>query len=117
MKKGAIMFICGPAFVNNQGMKDFLGKAGVTFGEGSAPFMEKDGPALFSSHFGNVEKCYFENEIVFPNADEVWKYWSSHNMFDKTIEEQFKSNLVEHFDEFDQFVTKKVAIGLKSIKS
>ena len=97
MKKGSQIFICGPAFDNNQGMKDLLGKAGVTFGEGSAPFMEEDGPELFKKHFGNVEKLRFENVVRFPSADEVWRYWSSHNMFDSAIEDKFKHNLELHF--------------------
>jgi len=116
LKVGGALFICGPAYSNNQGMKNLLKKAGVLFGEGSAPFMEDEGPELFQQVFGNVQKSYFENEIIFPNAEEVWKYWSSHNMFDATIENSFKANLDSHFSSADKFVTKKVAVGLLSFK-
>jgi SAM-dependent methyltransferase len=116
LKTGGTIFICGPAYRNNQGIKNLLMKVGVTFGEGSAPFMEKEGPQLFEHQFGNVETTYFENDIVFPNAEEVWKYWSSHNMFDASIENQFKSELAAHFEVNETFVTTKVAIGLRSTK-
>ncbi len=116
LKNGGAFFICGPAYRNNQGMKDFLKKAGVVFGEGSAPFMEDEGPELFQKVFGNVEKSYFENEVIFPSAEEVWNYWSSHNMFDATIEDKFKENLAAHFASATEFSTTKVAVGLYSIK-
>ena len=116
LKKGGALFICGPAYKNNQAMKVLLKKAGVVFGEGSAPFMEDEGPVLFKQVFGNVQKTYFENEVVFPNADEVWKYWSSHNMFDVNIEKSFKENIESHFNASDSFVTTKVAVGLLAIK-
>jgi len=116
LKKGGALFICGPAYKNNQAMKALLKKAGVVFGEGSAPFMEDEGPVLFKQVFGNVQKTYFENEIVFPNAEEVWKYWSSHNMFDVNVEKSFKENIELHFNESDSFITTKVAVGLLAFK-
>lgn len=116
LKVGGAFFICGPAYSNNQGMKSFLEKAGVVFGEGSAPFMEDEGPKLFQQVFGNIEKSYFENEVIFPTAEEVWNYWSSHNMFNASIEDKFKENLDRHFSSANEFKTTKVAMGLFSTK-
>ncbi len=66
--------------------------------------------------FGNVNKSYFKNEIIFPNETEVWKYWSSHNMYDEKIEDKFKSELVSHFTKEKKLVTTKVAVVLLSKK-
>lgn len=116
LKIGGAFFICGPANSNNQGMKSFLNKAGVVFGKGSAPFMEDEGPELFQQVFGNVEKSYFENEVIFPSAEEVWNYWSSHNIYDANIEDKFKENLALHFASANEFITTKVAVGLFAVK-
>mgnify|MGYP001332041257 CR=1 FL=1 len=116
MKDGAKIFICGPSFQNNMGMKNLLKKIGVNFGEGSAPFMENEAPKLFEKVFGNVERLVFKNVISFPSAEAVWDYWSSHNMFNASVEENFKNELALHFSENDSFETTKVALGLLSTK-
>ena len=117
MKNGGAIFICGPTSSNNDGMKSLLNKVGLNFGEGSAPFMEIEAPSLLEKKFGGVEKSIFENRIIFPSANEVWEYWSSHNMFDASIEKEFKMELTRHFLKNDHFVTTKVAIGLFAQKS
>jgi SAM-dependent methyltransferase len=114
MKLNSNIFICGPSSENNLGIKNLLSKVGVTFGEGSAPFMEDTAPKIFEKIFGNVEILTFENKITFPTAESVWEYWSSHNMFDSSIETSFKKELNKHFSENDDFVTVKVARGILS---
>tara|TARA_B110000238_G_C16096503_1_gene426341 strand:- start:212 stop:955 length:744 start_codon:yes stop_codon:yes gene_type:complete len=116
MKKTGKIFICGPSFQNNIGMKNLLKKVGINFGEGSAPFMENKAPILFDQVFGNVKKLVFKNSIKFPSADSVWNYWSSHNMFDASVEGVFKKELDEHFKVYNSFETTKIALGLLSVK-
>ena len=116
MKDGSKIFICGPSFQNNLGIKKLLQKVGVSFGEGSAPFMEKIAPKLFEKVFSNVKILKFKNVISFPSAHAVWSYWSSHNMFDASVEDNFKKEVGIHFSENDSFITTKVAFGLLSIK-
>ena len=91
MKKGAKIFVCGPSRKNNMEMKNFLTKVGVEFGEGSAPFMEDELPKLFKKYFGNFENIEATNTIEFPSENDVWRYWSSHNMFNQEIEKKFKT--------------------------
>ena len=117
MKKGARIFVCGPSKKNNTEMKNFLTKVGVQFGEGSAPVIENKLPQLFKKYFGNCEKIEATNTIEFPSENDVWKYWSSHNMFNKEIEKKFKKLISEYFESNEKFITTKVIRGVLSKKS
>ncbi len=116
MKKGAKIFVCGPSRKNNMEMKNFLRKVGVEFGEGSAPFMEDELPKLFKKYFGNFENIEATNTIEFPSESDVWKYWSSHNMFNQEIENKFKKLISDFFESNKKFVTTKVIRGVLSKK-
>ena len=117
MRTNASIFICGPSRQNNLEIKKFLRDIGVEFGEGSAPFMDDIAPSLFEKKFGNVETTILENKLVFPSAEEVWNYWSSHNMFNKSIENKFQEALFGHFKSNQTFVLTKIIKGIFSIKT
>ena len=116
MKKSSKIFICGPSRKNNMEMKSFLTKIGVDFGEGSAPFIEDELPRLFNKYFGNFRVIEAKNTIEFPSANDVWKYWSSHNMFNQEIETKFKKLSSEYFEKNDKFLTTKVIKGVIATK-
>ena len=116
MRANASIFICGPSRQNNLEMKGFLNSIGVEFEEGSAPFMDDIAPNLFEKTFGNVEISILENKLEFPSAENVWEYWSSHNMFDKSIEIKFREALSDHFKSNHNFVSTKVIKGIFSKK-
>ena len=57
-----------------------------------------------------------KNTIEFPSANDVWKYWSSHNMFNQEIETKFKKLISEYFEKNDKFLTTKVIKGVIATK-
>jgi len=116
MRTKSSIFICGPSQQNNLEIKKLLHDIGVEFGEGSAPFMDDIAPNLFKKIFGNVETDILTNKLEFPSAEEVWKYWSSHNMFNKSIENKFQEALLEHFKSNQTFVLTKIIKGIFSVK-
>ena len=95
-------------------MKKLLMSIGIDFGEGAAPFMENEAPELFENKFGNVKTHSFENVLTFPSPDSVWNYWSSHNMFNPSLEIKFKEKVKNHFQINDTFTTTKVVKGVLS---
>lgn len=86
------LFFCGPAHANNielrQLVADVGGKpVGPTF---ASAFMEEVGPELAKQHFGEVDIFTFENDVVFPSADELYAYWSSHGSYDPALDQAFR---------------------------
>ncbi len=87
-------FFCGPAHANNIELRrlvaDLGGKpVGPTF---ASSFMEETGPQLAREHFAQVDIFTFENEVVFPSADELYSYWSSHGSFDPSLDQRFRED-------------------------
>ena len=117
-------FYFGVKIILEEGWKTYWKNPGEAWAPMSIDFNDNSGilekeilfpfPKKFTDY--EIETIGYENEIIFPNETEVWKYWSSHNMYDEKIEDKFKSELVAHFPKEQKLVTTKVAVGLLSKK-
>ena len=119
MKHGGIFFFCGPADNNNLELKNFhycLKDEAQPIGTEASEFMERTGKDLTQKLFGNVHLTDFENPLNFDSASSLFTYWSSYNLYDKSLEDKFKSAAVDHFKKHKIFKTVKRAIGIKAVK-
>ena len=83
---------------------------------GGALFMETAGQEITKEIFANIEISHFENELKFNSHDVLHNYWSSYNLYDKTIENKFVNESKKHFSEHSFFITTKRVIGIKAVK-
>jgi SAM-dependent methyltransferase len=119
LKPGGILFFCGPAKDNNFELKQFhyglRGEQPPSEG-GGAVFMEETGQQLSRELFTKVEIFIFQNPLRFNSADALYSYWSSYNLYDDTLDVDFKSAATKYFQTHSVFETHKRVIGVKAIK-
>jgi ubiquinone/menaquinone biosynthesis C-methylase UbiE len=119
LTQDGVFFFCGPGHKNNFELKKFHHEVK---GEGFQPetsssiFMEETGPSLGKNQFSQVEIFNFENSVIFENAEELVKYWSSYAMFDPEIEKSFYLKAKKHFEGNSTFETVKRVIGVRCTK-
>jgi ubiquinone/menaquinone biosynthesis C-methylase UbiE len=118
LKKNGIFFFCGPSLQNNIELKLFHQKIkNITLPQSEgALFLEDSGQQTAKELFGNITINKFENVLKFDSAEALYKYWSSYNLYDPGIDEQFKQAAKEHFKTNQFFETSKRVIGIKVIK-
>lgn len=119
LKTGGIVFFCGPSKDNNRELKDFhyaLKGLSVPLETGGAAFMERTGQDIIRQLSSRVEISSFENTLRFNSAQSLYKYWSSYNLYDESIDESFIKAAREHFQNHSFFETRKRVIGVKAIR-
>ena len=119
LKAGGILFYCGPSSKNNLELKKFhysiLGKKEAPI-MGASIFMEGVGREKTIEVFDKVDTVSFENILRFDSAQALYSYWSSYNLYDKSIDSQFVYAAQEHFKNNNVFETVKRAIGIRACK-
>ncbi len=119
LKQNGIFFFCGPSFQNNIELKEFVAGIKRTTVEHSSTgscFMEKTGQVLANDIFDKTNILLFENPLQFDSPDSLYSYWSSHNFYEPSIDDVFKSTAVEYFKSNKCFTTNKRVLGVKSVK-
>jgi len=116
LKNGGIFFFCGPSKDNNEELKSFHNKIKGTNNSqlsGGALFMEKTGQQLAKEIFGSIDILHFENRLRFDSNEALYNYWSSYNLYDREIENDFFSEAKKHFEQNAIFETTKRVLGIK----
>lgn len=119
LKLNGILFFCGPSKENNSELKSFHNQLYENPNlslSGGALFMEETGKELAKKYFGEVEVFNFENELKFNSPESLYSYWSSYNLYDKTVEEKFIDNAKNFFINNSVFSTTKRVVGIKAVK-
>jgi ubiquinone/menaquinone biosynthesis C-methylase UbiE len=120
LKSGGILFYCGPSLENNKELKDFhysiLGKNEERVA-GASIFMEGVGKDKTIEIFDKVDIKTFENILRFDSAQALYDYWSSYNLYDKSIDTRFNTAAQEYFKSNKVFETVKRVIGVKAYKN
>lgn len=107
-------FFCGPGWDNNSELRDFhyALRGEVAPPTAAAEFMEVGGPDLARKHFGNVDRCTFENPLTFDSAEALVGYWRSYNLYDQTLDASFQAAAERHFERHGSFTTVKRVVGV-----
>lgn len=119
LKRGGLLFFCGPAKGNNTELLGLVENSGITPSDDFllwTNFLEKQAKPLLEQIFGNIEVSFFENPIDFPSEDEVYKYWESTALYDEKKKDAFKMALRKEFKKNKKFVNTKIVIGLRCRK-
>jgi ubiquinone/menaquinone biosynthesis C-methylase UbiE len=112
-----IFFFCGPARDNNVELKRFhysLRGAEVPPVIGAAVFMEDTGPELARQLFRSVKLTHFENPLRFDSPDALYSYWSSYNLYDQSLDAEFRSAAERYFHTHSFFQASKRVVGIKA---
>ena len=119
LKIGGMLFFCGPSKDNNKELIEFhynlLGEAPPSTNK-AVGFMEKTGLRLANQLFNKVETFEFENPLRLDSPEALYKYWSSYNLYNESIDKKFKDAAHEHFKNNLIFETVKRAVGIRAIK-
>jgi len=119
LKDHGILFFCGPAKENNLELKQFhyslLGQR-PPIGTKASTFMEEIGQRLVQEFSTSVERFAFENPLRFDSAEALYAYWTSYNLFDRSLDDKFKAAVHRYFQSHSFFKTVKRAIGIRAIK-
>jgi SAM-dependent methyltransferase len=119
LKNGGIFFFCGPSKDNNAELKSFHNKIkGINNSQlsGGALFMEETGQEITKEIFSSIEIFHFENKLNFDSPEALYSYWSSYNLYDREIENNFIAEAKRHFKENNAFETTKRVLGIKAKK-
>ena len=119
LKDKGIFFFCGPSKRNNYELKQFIySLSGEEIQWNSKPsiLMEDIVMGQASKIFSTVEMFTFDNPLTFDSAESLYTYWSSHNMYDEKIDQNFKSAAAKYFQNNSVFQSIKRVIGIKAIK-
>jgi SAM-dependent methyltransferase len=123
LKPGGMLFFCGPSQRNNAELKQFHDSLYAIKGiptpekKTAASFMEGTGQDLAGRIFHNAEIFEFENPLRFDSAEALYSYWSSYNLYDEGLDEEFRSRAAEYFQEHEVFETVKRVIGVRATKT
>ncbi len=117
LKNGGIFFFCGPSGANNSELKRFhfalLGEE-PPVESGASVFMEETGQQLARDFFTEVEVFTFKNPLHFDSADALYTYWSSYNLYDRNLDDEFKAAADKYFQKHNVFETIKCVVGIKT---
>ena len=119
LKSNGILFYCGPAYGNNQELRTFhygVAKLQIPPEIGPPEFMETSSLILTRKIFSNVEVFHFENPLQFDSVESLHQYWSSYNLYDKDLENDFLLAAIHHFRSHSIFETTKRVVGVKATK-
>ena len=117
LKGDGNFFFCGPSAENNAELKRFhyslLGRT-PEFDTAASTFMTDTGRRLASQYFGSVRVTAFENVLAFDSAESLYRYWSSYNLYDESLDSEFKLAAARHFQSSQVFATRKRVVGIQA---
>lgn len=117
LKDEGLFFFCGPSTENNAELKRFhytlLGRTPESETAASM-FMAGTGRELASQYFASVQISTFENVLAFDSAESLYRYWSSYNLYEKSIDSEFKLAAARHFERHEVFETRKRVVGIQA---
>jgi len=121
LKSGGILFFCGPSAENNAELKRFHDALSSQPAERklveAAHFMEHSAPQWVRTLFSSVTLSTFENPLRFDSPQALFDYWSSYNLFDETLVDEFRAAVSEHFRTHSCFETVKRVVGVKAVSA
>jgi len=117
LKDNGLFFFCGPSPENNAELKRFhyslLGRTPESETAASM-FMTDTGRQLASQYFGSVRVTTFENVLAFDSAESLYRYWSSYNLYDESLDSDFQLAAARHFERHQVFETRKRVLGIQA---
>jgi ubiquinone/menaquinone biosynthesis C-methylase UbiE len=117
LKGDGLFFFCGPSTENNAELKRFhyslLGRTPESETAASM-FMAHTGRQLASQYFASVHVSTFENVLAFDSAESLYRYWSSYNLYDESMDSEFKLAAARHFQSYQVFETRKRVVGIQA---
>ncbi len=119
LKPGGKLFFCGPSKQNNAEIKNFHYKikgGDIPPHTFASIFMEETGLQAVNKVFGKSKVLSFDNTLSFDSAEALYNYWSSYNLYDKSIDKAFKTAAAAHFKDNKNFITKKRVVGVLAVK-
>jgi len=118
LKKDGVLFFCGPSHDNNLELKKLLSNISndnkqIT-NTIASNFMEEEAPAICKEVFKKeVEILKFKNKVEFYNPQDLFNYWSSHNLYDASLEKEFRKYTTKLFNNGSTFINYKSGIGIR----
>lgn len=114
---GARIFFSGPGAENNLALLDLARQAGVEKASGPRPaadFMENLAPGIWRrlAGEGRVTLHRLENPVAFETAEDLYGYWSNHNLYSASAAPIFRRLAEEHVEQHNGFVNTKQVVGL-----
>ena len=119
LNDNGILFFCGPSSQNNKELKEFhysISDKEEPTTIGASIFMEGVGMKKTIEIFKKVDVVTFENVLKFDSAQELYNYWSSYNLYEESIDENFNLAAQKYFETNKIFKTVKRVIGIKAYK-
>jgi ubiquinone/menaquinone biosynthesis C-methylase UbiE len=117
LKKGGIMFFCGPTEKSNREFLDLAAKA-ESYKKHSewVGFFENEAKDMLTDIVGNVEGSIFENKIIYPSSGDLLNYWKSTQLYESKLESAMKEVIEEEFSKNRTFTNTKITLGLRCTK-
>lgn len=114
IKPGGVLFFCGPNADNNREIIAFHHAlhGGERGSPGQADRFMAQAPERLRGHFAEVRQTTFENPMEFKQADQLYEYWRSYNLYEPSLDAAFRGAANKHFASHPTFVTTKRVTGL-----
>jgi len=117
LRKGGIMFFCGPAKKTNREFIQLVERAGGRKNSYKwTNFLEDRAVPLLERIAGEVELSFFENPIVFPDEGTLFQYWKSTALYDPNLEDNMWKVIKKEFEKSKTFTNTKIISGVKCRK-
>lgn len=119
LENGGLFLFCGPSRQNNAELKQLhfsLLEEQVPTETEAALFMEEMAQQLAYAFFDQADIFTFENPLRFDSPEALYSYWSSYNLYDERLDDDFKMAAEKHFHSHSVFVTTKRLIGVQAFK-
>ncbi len=120
VKRGGIFIVVGPTDENNHELYDLIEQIykidkDIIFT--SRDFMNKVVVPESKKLFSQVDKFYFNNQIIYPNADSVYTYFKSSTMYREKYDKQLRELINNHFFKNKEFIISKKAMAMIARKN
>ena len=118
LTREGVLFFCGPTKRSNQEFLRLAQSAGCRKRYSQwAGFLQDKGRNLLERIAGNVEVISFENPVAYPDAETLYNYWKSTQLYDQSLETPMKEAIEKEFKKSSKFINTKVTMGLRCTKS
>lgn len=118
LKPGGIFFFYGPARKDLAEFRLFSAALRDEVRENrELIFIEKIGAPHARDVFPQVEIMKFESPLHFASPDTLYAYWRESDLYEETLDRDFRSAAVQHFQAHATFETAQRLIGVRAINS
>lgn len=116
LKPGGVFFFYGPARKDLVELRLFHATLRNETRESREPlFIEHVGAPCARDVFPQVEFTRFESPLRFPSPDALYAYWRESDLYEETLDRDFRRAAVQHFQAYTTFETAQRLIGVKAI--